>query len=173
MTEKNTVKKARSNFANDGLEDPNFKEWLGKASSNNEARCKICHKTFKFSNMERQALVGHANIKKHTRIYLTIDNLFSNQEKRQCIMLNKRRCPCQMVDLTIHDLARQKAEIAWSLKSVCSGFSNNSTSNINQVFTAMFPDNKIAKSFHVGPDKLKYICNFRLASFLKTILAKK
>ena len=37
----------------------------------------------------------------------------------------------------------------------------------------MFPDNKIAKSFHVGPDKLKYICNFRLASFLKTILAKK
>ena len=78
-----------------------------------------------------------------------------------------------MVDLTIHDLARQKAEIAWSLKSVCSGFSNNSTSNINQVFTAMFPDNKIVKSFHVGPDKLKYICNFRLASFLKTILAKK
>ena len=88
--------------------------------------------------MERQALVGHANIKKHTRIYLTIDNLFSSQEKRQCIMLNKRRCPCQMVDLTIHDLARQKAEIAWSLKSVCSGFSNNSTSNINQVILQCF-----------------------------------
>ena len=134
---------------------------------------KFAKKIFKFSNMERQALVCHANIKKHTRIYLTVDNLFSNQEKRQCIMLNKRRCPCQMVDLTIHDLARRKEEIAWSLKSVCSGFSNNSTSNINQVFNAMFPDNKIAKSFHIGPDKLKYICNFRLAPFLKTILAKK
>ena len=48
MTEKNTVKKARSNFANDGLEDPNFKEWLGKASSNNEARCKFVIKHLNF-----------------------------------------------------------------------------------------------------------------------------
>ena len=56
MTEKNTVKKAsKSDFSNDWLEDPNFKGWLGKASSNNEARCKICHKTFKLSNAGRQA----------------------------------------------------------------------------------------------------------------------
>ena len=80
MTEKNTVKKARSNFANDGLEDPNFKEWLGKASSNNEARCKICHKTFKFSNMERQALVGHANIKKHKNILDHRQSVFKPRE---------------------------------------------------------------------------------------------
>ena len=38
MTEKNTVKKTSKNiFLNDLLEDPNSKEWLGKASSNNEA----------------------------------------------------------------------------------------------------------------------------------------
>ena len=37
----------------------------------------------------------------------------------------------------------------------------------------MFPDSKIAKSFQVGPDKLKYICNFGLAPFFKTILAEK
>ena len=48
MTEKNTVKKAsNSNFSNDWFEDPNFKEWICKASSNNEARCKICDKKFK------------------------------------------------------------------------------------------------------------------------------
>ena len=65
MTEKNTVKKAsKSSFSNDWLEDPNFKEWLGNTSSNNEARCKICHKTFKLSNMGRQALFGHVNSKK-------------------------------------------------------------------------------------------------------------
>ena len=73
----------------------------------------------------------------------------------------------------MHDLARRKAEIVWSLKSVCYSFSNNATSNINQVFAAMFPDSKTAKSFQVGPDKLKYICNFGLASFFKTILAEK
>ena len=79
----------------------------------------------------------------------------------------------QMVDLTMHDLARRKAEIVWSLKSVCSGFSNNSASDINQVFTAMFPDSRIAKSFQSGPYKLDYICNFGLAPFLKTILKLK
>ena len=78
-----------------------------------------------------------------------------------------------MADLTMHDLARRKAEIVWSLKSVCSGFRNNSASDINQVFTAMFPDSKIAKSFQSGPYKLNYICNFGLAPFLKTILKLK
>ena len=69
-------------------------------------------------------------------------------------------------DLTMHDLTRWKAEILWSIKSVCSGFSNNSDSNINQVFAAACPDRKIAK---FGPDKLKYICHFGLAPFFKTI----
>ena len=66
----------------------------------------------------------------------------------------------QMVELTMNVLVRWKAEMMWSLKLVCSGFSNNSASNINLVFAAMFPDSKIAKSFKVGSDKLKYICNF-------------
>ena len=177
MTEKNTVKKtSKSNFSNDWLEDPNFMEWLGKASSNNEARCEICHKTFKLSNMERQALVGHANSKKHKDILERRQSFF---KPRETAMHNaqQEKTPSndnvQMVDLTMHELARRKAEIVWSLKSVFSGFSNNSASNINQVFAAMFPDSKIAKSFQIGLDKLKYICNFRLAPFFKTILTEK
>ena len=72
----------------------------------------------------------------------------------------------QMVDLTMHDLARRKAGIIWSLKPVCSGFSNNSTSNINQVFAAMFPDSRLQ-------NLSKLVCNFGLAPFFKTILAEK
>ena len=105
MTEKNTVKKARSNFANDGLEDPNFKEWLGKASSNNEARCKICHKTFKLSNMGRQALVGHANSKKHKDMFF--DCRQSSFKSRETTVQNtqQEKTPSndnvQMVDLNV------------------------------------------------------------------------
>ena len=73
----------------------------------------------------------------------------------------------------MHDLARRKAEIVWSLKSVCSGFSNNSASNTNQVFAAMFPESKITKSLQVGLDKVKYICDFGLTPFFKTVLAEK
>ena len=57
----------------------------------------------------------------------------------------------QMVDLTMHNLAKRTAKKVWS----------------------MFPDSKIAKSFRVGPDKLKYIFNFGLVPFFKTILAEK
>ena len=50
---------------------------------------------------------------------------------------------------------------------------DNSASNINQVFAAMFSDSKIAGSFQVGPDNLKHICTSGLALFFKTILAEK
>ena len=54
-TEKNTVKKAsKSNFSNDWLEDPNFKEWLGKASSNSETRCKFVIKYLNHSIWEEK-----------------------------------------------------------------------------------------------------------------------
>ena len=33
------------------------------------------------------------------------------------------------------------------LKFVCSGYSKNSSSDINKVFSTMFPDSKIAQNF--------------------------
>ena len=123
MTEKNTVKKvSKNNFSNDWLEEPNSKEWLVKASSNNEARCKICHKTFKLSNMGRQALVGHSNSKKHKDMFDCRQSFFKSREtavqntQQEKTLSNDN---VQMFDLTMHDLARRKAEIVWSLKSVC------------------------------------------------------
>ena len=143
-------KASKSNFSNDWLEDPNFKEWLGKSSFNNDTRCKIYHKTFKLSNMGRQALVGHANNKKHNDIFERRQSFF---KPRETTMQNasQEKTPsndnAQMVDLTIHDLARRMAEIVSSLKLLCSDFTNNSASNVNQFFAAMFPDIKITKSF--------------------------
>ena len=33
----------------------------------------------------------------------------------------------------------------------------------------MFPDSKIAQNFQLGPDKLKYICNFGVAPYFKDV----
>ena len=74
------------------------------------------------------------------------------------------------IDLMLNNSARQKSEIIWALKSVCSGYSNNSSSDINKVFATMFPDSKIAQKFQLGPDKLKYICNFGIALYFKDVL---
>ena len=70
--------------------------------------------------MGRQTLVGHANSKKHKDI---LDHRQSFFKLRERTMHNaqQEKTPSndnvQMVDL-MHDLARRKAEIVWSLKSV-------------------------------------------------------
>ena len=74
------------------------------------------------------------------------------------------------IDLMLNDSARWKSETIWALKSVCSGYCNNSSSDINKVFSAMFLDSKIAQNFQLGLDKLKYICNFGIAPYFKDVL---
>ena len=63
-----------------------------------------------------------------------------------------------------------KAEIRWLLKSVISGYSNNSSANLNNLFLCMFPDSQLAKSFKLGPDKMRYSINFGVAPFFKSLL---
>ena len=65
---------------------------------------------------------------------------------------------------------KQKAEIVWALQSVLSGYSNNSYADISKIFTCMFPDVKIAKSFELGATKLKYFINFGIAPYFRDTL---
>ena len=67
------------------------------------------------------------------------------------------------IQLMLKDSQKQKAEIAWALKSVLSGCSNNSCADISKIFTFMFPDSKVAKSFELGATKLNYVINFGIA----------
>ena len=50
-----------------------------------------------------------------------------------------------------------------------SGYSNNSCSNNSELFQSFF-DSKIAKSFQMGPTKLRYFVNFGIASYFKSVL---
>ena len=72
----------------------------------------------------------------------------------------------------LKDSQKQKAEIVWALKSVLSGYSNNSCADISKIFTCMFPDSKIAKSFELGATKLKYVINFGIAPYFRDILQR-
>ena len=51
-----------------------------------------------------------------------------------------------------------------------SGYSNNSCADISKIFTCMFPDSKIAKSFELRATKLKYGINFGIALYFRDIL---
>ena len=70
----------------------------------------------------------------------------------------------------LKDSQKQKAEIVWTLKLVLSGYSNNICADISKIFTCMFPDSKIAKSFELGATKLKHVINFGIAPYFRDIL---
>ena len=63
-----------------------------------------------------------------------------------------------------------KAEIRWLLKSVISVYRNNSSANLNNLVSCMFPDSQLAKSLKLGADKVRYSINFGLTPFFKSLL---
>ena len=66
-------------FSKDWLTDPDFKNWFADTNDNTAARCKVCHKTFKLSNMGRQALTNYASVKVITNILIE-SNSFLNRK---------------------------------------------------------------------------------------------
>ena len=66
-----------------------------------------------------------------------------------------------------------KAEIRWVLNMVCSRYSKSSSSNVNGLFAAMFPDSKIAKNFQCGSTKTSYVTTYGLAPYFHSLLLQK
>ena len=50
-----------------------------------------------------------------------------------------------------------KAETLWTLKLVVNHYSFNSSADMAKLFSAMFPDSRIAKQFACGERKTAYI----------------
>ena len=62
---------------------------------------------------------------------------------------------------------QHKAEILWALKCVMSHFSFNSSTDITDMFKAMFPGSSIAQNMKFWPNKLSYLICFDTATFFK------
>ncbi|XP_051985326.1 uncharacterized protein LOC127645689 [Xyrauchen texanus] len=66
-----------------------------------------------------------------------------------------------------------KAEILWCLNMMESHYSFNSSEGTGVLFSAMFHDSAIAKTFACGATKSMYICKHGLAPHFKHLLCKK
>ena len=77
------------------------------------------------------------------------------------------------IELVINTSKYSKAEILWTLKSISAGYSNNSCSNNAGPFQHMFQASEIAKSFQLGPTKIKYLTNFCIASYYESALLER
>ena len=62
---------------------------------------------------------------------------------------------------------KRKADIIWTLRTVSSGYSNNSSKDTSNLFYAKFSDSKIVKDMRLGADKVKYVINFGIAPVFK------
>ena len=63
----------------------------------------------------------------------------------------------------------KKAEIRWVLKCLTSSFSNNSYLKLDDLFCPIIPDSRIAQSFKLGADKIRYAINFGIAPCLRSL----
>ena len=66
-----------------------------------------------------------------------------------------------------------KTDIIWTLKAVSSGYSNNSSKDISNLFYGMFPYSKIAKDVRLGADKVKYVINSGITPVFKNVLTER
>ena len=98
------------------------------------------------------------------------DKPSDNSTIKPSIDLTKSKYMQQTIDTNIITSDKLKAEIIWALFSVCKGYLNNSAKSLNQTFAAMFPDSPTTQQFQLGSDKLKYICNWGIAPYFKSLL---
>ena len=77
------------------------------------------------------------------------------------------------LELVVTNSEKTKAEIIWAIKSITAGNSNKSCSDNDVLFQIIFSDSKIVKSFQLLPTKLKYLINFEIAPYFKSLLVER
>ena len=65
------------------LEEDAFKSWLSKVVDEKQARCRLCKKDFKFSNMGKKTLLSHAAGKKHSEREVNIKAFFKPAKQKK------------------------------------------------------------------------------------------
>lgn len=143
--------------------------WLEADSSNAfNARCKYCNKCFKISGSGISEVRSHAKSNAHVKIAKFRENVGNQQTFIKDASGNTVLQRSNFI-LTNNEKSR-KAEILWSLKCCFSNYSFHSNNGNNSLFAAMFPDSDLACKFQMSETKIKYVVQFRIASYLRECL---
>ena len=78
----------------------------------------------------------------------------SNRSKDVSGETNEKNKQEATLEVVVNNPEKLKAGIIWTLKTVSSSYSNNSSKNISNLFYVMFPDRKTAKDMRLGADKV-------------------
>ena len=182
------MSKRSTSFNSNRLELHEFKPWLEKGINTRMARCSVCRQSFDVSNMGKSAVVSHAKGKKHLEKINSKNSMptlfFKNSGELKKVIVTtptvEAACTnshksCSQTNNSTSLLLKStvtKAEILCCLKTVLSHSSFRSCENISKLFSVMFSDSDIAKSFSLGKTKCAYFINFGIALYFRDLLLK-
>ena len=134
--------------------------WL-KKKSDEVALCIYCKREINIGNMGETARTSHLKGKKAPKnfqsfLYQPITSFLKKpSETENKSQDNMPQASKKQVDIdnVMVSNATTKIEIKWVLNMICSRYLKISSSNVNGLFVAMFPDSKVAKNFQCGSTK--------------------
>lgn len=174
---------------------PEFSGWLDLVVNDaNSAFCKVCIKSFKLSNMGKQAVVSHAKGPTHVKNMkikssqptisfftkkLTPSSLEDDQPTtststsaytKELVPVVSGTSQTSLKTFSVNEDDVTSAEAIWALQVVTGKMSLNSCDETSLAFKIMFPDSKIAQSFTMGKTKAAYVINHGLAPHFQEVL---
>ena len=175
------------------MNDPDFKDWIEPVERDDHlARCTYCKKDINVTTMGVTALNSHVKGDKHKKACmavksnLSISNMFrvgasrkvtvsaasSATEGTSSAASATQSCQSQLnTFVTKNDTL--SAEVWWTLKSMSSNYSFNSSDDMDFVLTQMFPKEPVANKFQCGKTKSMYLACHGIAPYFKSLLDEK
>lgn len=169
--------------------------WVKEVKSDNRsAYCSVCRKNLDLCKMGESALKSHMLGSKHklnermlsrgVSGLLTVSEFMvaepEKDAKFETPQISNLEVPSGVAvspsTKTVLEYGSRndvlKAEILWTLKTVCDHSSYRSNENAGSIFKTMFPDSPIASKFACGERKTAYISVFGIAPFFLDTLKK-
>ena len=128
-----------------------------------KAFCKFCQKSFSISGS------GEAQVKSHAKSKSRNGNTpLANQST---FITEKGKSQLSVPTKIMFSSEEQVlcAEVLQALQVVNSNYSFASSENDNERFKIMFPDSKIAQSYHQGKTKVRYNIQYGIAPHVKQV----
>ena len=178
--------KRKCTFNDDWLRIKEFESWLDKGPNRSVAYCKLCQQSFDVSNMGQSALNSHAKGKKHKEKedsrksspitffkQETVDKPLTSKQsadtskeqsnEAQVISLQQKSSQCTLPFMMLTSNVTE-AESRWAIRTC---LTHSSCDGISKLFSRMFSDSNIAKSFSLARTKCGNCINFWVALYLK------
>lgn len=167
---------------------PEFSGWLDLVVSDaNSAYCQVCLKSFKLSNMGKQAIVSHAKGPTHVKnmrakasqpaiSFFTTPSPLKDVQPTPSTSATKEllvvpgTSQTSLKSFSVNEDDVTSAEAIWALHVITGKMSLNSCDETSAAFKNMFPDSKIARSFSMGKTKASYVINHGLAPYFQEML---